>query len=149
MGMTATAEFRLRVYIATLISEDRTEEEIIEQLLKKQGDYRVAQYEFQDSAPMDYIGTGYRDRSTFYFSYARQTDAFSKQFDFDLGEYYERELFDIDRFRDFDTDALKKLSEAMTFEQLALFPYPYMSTAASSTVLMEDGTYICRKPELM
>lgn len=155
MGMTATAEFRMRFYIASLISEDETEEEMIEQLVKKNGDYRVAKYEFQDSAPMDYLGTGYRDESTFYFSYQRQTDAFSKQFTFNLSEFYENELFDIDRLRDFDTDALKKLIEERTHEQESVSPYtyvfryPYVQTAASSTTLMEDGTYICRKPDLI
>lgn len=155
MGMTGTAEFRMRFYIASLISEEETDEEMIEQLMKNNGDYRVAQYEFQDAAPMDYLGTGYRDESTFYFNYQRQTDAFSKQFDFDLSEFYENELFDIDRLRDFDTDALEKLIEERTHEQESVspypyvFPYPYVSTAAGSSVLMEDGTYICRKPDLI
>lgn len=156
MGMTGVAEFRMRIYIASLISEEETEEEIIEQLLEKNGDYRVARYEFQDSAPMDYFGTGHRDESTFVFYYDRQTDAFSKFFDFNLAEYYQHEVFDIDRLRDFDIDAAKLLDEEekRKYEQGLVSSWPYvlgnpsMMTAGGSTTLMEDGVYICRKPEL-
>ena len=155
MGVTGTAEFRMRFYIGSLISESETEEEIIEELVKKPGDFRVAKYDFQDPAPMDYIATGYRDGPTFYFHYDRVKDernaffktlhpGFTKYFNFNLAEFYRREVFDIDNLRDFDTDALKELEQ-----DVDLVRYPYVQTSASSTILMEDGNYICRKPELI
>ncbi len=143
MGMTGSTEFRMRFYIATLISEDKTEEEIIRELLKKPGDFRVAKYEFQDPAPMDYIGTGYRDGPTFYFRYEREKDGFHKAFDFHLAKYYERKGFNSNNFRDLDSDALKELEKEDVY-----FPYSFISTNAHSTTLMEDGSYICRKPFL-
>lgn len=143
MGMTGTAEFRMRFYIGSLVSENQTEEEIIEELLKKPGDFRVAKYEFQDPAPMDYIGTGNRDGSTFYFFYEREKDGFRKDFTFNLAEFYGREVFDIDNLQDLDTHSLKDL------DQDVLVRYPYVQTNASSTTLMEDSVYICRKPDLI
>lgn len=143
MGMTGTAEFRMRFYIGSLVSENETEEEIIEELLKKPGDFRVAKYEFQDPAPMDYIGTGNRDGSTFHFVYEREKDGFHKKFTFNISEFYQKEVFDIDNLQDLDTDSLKDL------DQDVLVRYPYITTNASSTTLMEDGVYICRKPVLI
>lgn len=148
MGMTGTTEFRMRIYIATLFSDDKTEQEIIEDLLKKPGDFRVAKYEFQDPAPMDYTGTGHRDKSTFYFVYERKRDGFHKHFSFNLAKFYNKKVFDADNLRDLDTDSLKELENEYKDTGIPYF-YPSMSTNAGSTTLMEDGNYICRKPVLI
>lgn len=149
MGVSDSAEFRLRVYIATLISDDKTEEEIIEELLERPGDYRDSDswFKVQDPGPMDYIGYGIRIDSTFYFIYERETDGFRKDFDLDLDEFYRGDVFDIDNLRDLDTDSLKRLDE-MLEDEGSIVMYPSMITNAVSITLMEDGAYICRKPVL-
>ena len=144
MGATGTAEFRMRIYIATLISDKRTEEEIIEELSKKPGDFRVAKYEFQDSAPMDYVGTGYRDGPNFFFRHAREGTHFEKSFDYNLARYYTTKVFDINDLRDLDHEAVRDLDAQRKF-----WTFAWMRTSQGSTTLVEDGIYICRKPVLM
>ena len=143
-GMRNSARFRLRIYIATLISRDRTEEEIIEELLKRPGDHRVAKYEFQDPARMDYTGRGDRIQSRFDFVYERKSDGFYKSFGINLDEFPTI----VDNLRDLDTISLKILDNTAR-ERGSIILYPSMKTNVGSTILMEDGTYICRKPVLI
>ena len=145
MGMTDLAEFRLRIYRTSLISEDKTEEEIIKELLKNPGDLRVVKNPFQDHTPMDYIGSGFRFGSVFSFSYEREKDGFLKEvklFIPELYEFYERKEFNVDNLGDLDTDSFREL-DYISFSPCSI------RTNAASVSLVEDGACICRKPVLL